>query len=151
MPRSRKKKNRGPFLILVLSGLMMIWGGVGYWTGPGIVGIIGDFIINFLLINNPMLEWYIHVIVWICAVFGAFGGFSVILGAHLIYPFNKITLGKLIVGLGAGMGLISFIFLLIIATLMGLWTVLGVLWFLATNIGWMGVVLSIYGRMKVKK
>ena len=53
-------------------------------------------------------------------------------------------------GLGAGVGLISFIFLLIIATLMGLWAILGIVWVVSTNIGWMGVVLSIYGRMRVK-
>lgn len=128
---------------------MMIWGGVGYWTGPGIIGAIGNFIINYFLITNLTLVWFIRFFVWICAIFGAFGGFSVIFGAILIYR-NHVTLGKFIVGLGAGVGLISFIFLLIIATLMGLWAILGVVWVVSTNIGFMGVVLSIYGRMKVQ-
>jgi hypothetical protein len=149
MSRTRKRKNTKPFWILVISGLMMIWGGVGYWTGPGIVGAIGNFIINYFLVSDSTLVWIIRVFVLICAFFGAFGGFSVIFGAILIYR-NYITLGKFVVGLGAGVGLISFIFLLIIATLMGLWAILGVVWVVSTNIGWMGVVLSIYGRMKVK-
>ncbi|MFX1286392.1 MAG: hypothetical protein ACFFB5_22345 [Promethearchaeota archaeon] len=149
MPRTRKKNNTKPFWILIVSGLMMIWGGVGYWTGPGIIGVIGNFIIDYFLVTDLTLAWFIRFFVLICAFFGAFGGFSVILGAIFIYK-NHITLGKFIVGLGAGVGLISFIFLLVVATLMGLWAILGLLWVLSTNIGWMGVVLSIYGRMKVQ-
>ena len=149
MPRTKKTNNTKSFWILVISGLMMIWGGVGYWTGPGIVGTIGNFIINYFLVTDLALVWFIRFFVWICAIFGAFGGFSVILGAIFVYR-EHITIGKFIVGLGAGVGLISFIFLLIIATMMGLWAILGVLWILSTNIGWMGVVLSIYGRKKVR-
>ncbi len=126
----------------------MIWGGVGYWTGSGAIGIIGNFIIDYFLVTNPTLVWFIRFFVWGCAIFGALGGFSVILSSIFIYR-EHVTSSKFIVGLGAGVGLISFVFLVIIVALMGLWAILGVLWVLSKNIGWMGVVLSIFSRMKV--
>ena len=71
MPKTRKKDNTKPFWILVISGLMMIWGGVGYWTGPGIVGLIANFIIDNFLVTDPILIWLIWSIIWICIVIGA--------------------------------------------------------------------------------
>ena len=145
--KKRKSRNRGACWILVISGLMMIGGGV--INGPGIIGAIGQFLVWSQFITNPLLVLIIAAIVWICAIFGFLGGFSVIFGAYVISK-NHIRLGKLIVGLGAGGGLFTLIILVILALLWGVSAILGLLWFVTHSVGALGVLLSIYGRMRVK-
>ena len=145
--KKRKPRNRGACWILVISGLMMIVGGV--INGPGIIGTIGQILVWSQFITNPLLILIIAAIVWICAIFGFLGGFSVIFGAYVISK-NHIRLGKFIVGLGAGGGLFTLIILLILALLWGVSAFLGFLWFVTHSVGALGVLLSIYGRMRVK-
>lgn len=124
----------------------MIVGGV--INGPGIIGAIGQLLLKSQIITSPLLVFLIAVVVWICAIFGFFGGFSVIFGAYLISK-NHIRLGKLIVGLGAGGGLFTLIILVLLALSWGISPFLGFLWAITHSIGAIGVLLSIYGRMKV--
>jgi len=123
---------------------MMIVGGV--INGPGIIGAIGQLFIKSQIITNPLLVFLIIVVVLICAIFGLFGGFSVIFGAYL-FSKNHIRLGKFIVGLGAGGGLFTLIFLVFLALSWGV--LMDFLWAITHSIGAMGILLSIYGRMKV--
>lgn len=144
--KRKKRSNKAACWILVISGLLMIVGGV--INGPGIIGAIGQLLIKSQIITSPLLVLLIAVVVWICAIFGLFGGFSVIFGAYLISK-NHIRLGKLIVGLGAGGGLFTLIILVILALSWGIYAFLGFLWAITHSIGAIGVLLSIYGRMKV--
>ncbi|MFX1505612.1 MAG: hypothetical protein ACFFDC_05810 [Promethearchaeota archaeon] len=97
MPRTRKRNNTKPFWILVYFGNHDDLGRSRDWTGPGIVGAIDNFIIDYFLVSDTTLVWIIRVFVLVFAFFGAFGGFSAIFGAILIYR-NRMTLGKFIVG-----------------------------------------------------
>jgi len=144
--KRKKRSNKAAYWILVISGLLMIVGGV--INGPGIIGVIGLLLLKSQIITSLLLVFLIAVVVWICAIFGFFGGFSVIFGAYLISK-NHIRLGKLIVGLGAGGGLFTLIILVILALSWGIYAFLGFLWALTHSIGAIGVLLSIYGRMKV--
>jgi len=144
--KRRKKSNTAACWILIISGLLMIVGGV--INGPGIIGVIGRILVWSEMITNTLLVILIAIIVWICAIFGFFGGFSVIFGSYLIYR-KHIRLGKFIVGLGAGGGLYTLIILVILALLWDVYVFLGLLWFVIHSIGAWGVLLSIYGRMKV--
>jgi len=145
--KKRKSRNRAACWLLVVSGMLMIAGGV--INGPGIIGAIGQLLVKSQLITNPILVLLIAVVVWICAIFGLFGGFSVIFGAYIISK-NHIRLGKLIVGLGAGGGLFTLIILVLLALSWGIYAFLGLIWALTHSIGAMGVLLSIYGRKKVQ-
>ena len=62
---------------------MMIFGGI--INGPGIIGVISQILLKTQIITNPILVIPIAIVVWICAIFGLFGGFSVLFGAYLIY------------------------------------------------------------------
>ena len=125
----------------------MVWGGIA--NGPGIVGAIGQLAINSDTIDNPMLVFLICLVIWVAAIFGALGGFSVILGAFIIRG-DHVRIGKIVVGLGAGMGLFTLIIMLILVVLGGINAVLVVLWLLTHSLGAIGIVLSIYGRAKVQ-
>jgi hypothetical protein len=145
--KKQKTGNKAACWILVVSGVLMIIGGV--INGPGIIGAIGQLLVQSQLITNPLLVLLITGIVWICAIFGFFGGFSVIFGAYTISK-NHIRLGKLIVGLGAGGGLFTLIILVLLALSWGVYAFLGLIWALTHSIGAIGVLISIYGRRKVK-
>ncbi len=142
--KRKKRSNKAACWILVISGLLMIVGGVV--NGPGIIGVIGLLLLKSQILTSFLLVFLIVVIVGICAIFGLFGGFSVIFGAYVISK-NHIRLGKLIVGLGAGGGLFTLIILVFLALSSGV--IMDFLWTLTHSIGAMGILLSIYGRMKV--
>ncbi len=99
-------KNKLPFAIGVIGGLLMISagaiGGIGLWAYlPLIIAILGlppevAYVINLLL---SILNWI-----------AAFGGFAVIFGSAL-FLVNRIGTGRFIIGLGAGMGIFSLIIL----------------------------------------
>ena len=145
--KKQKARNRAACWILVVSGILMIIGGV--INGPGIIGAIGQLLVKSQIITNPLLVLLISMIVRICAIFGLFGGFSVIFGAYVITK-NHIRLGKLIVGLGAGGGLFTLIILVLLALSWGIYAFLGFLWAIAHSVGAIGVLLSIYGRRKIR-
>ena len=81
------------------------------------------------------------------------GGISVIVGA-LIVSMNRYRLGKFIIGIGAGMGLIGLIIFIIINLIQGvivaefIGIILGIL---NGSYGFLGVILTIIARMKLKQ
>jgi len=70
------------------------------------------------------------------------GGFAVIIGAYLLYKKRR-TLGKFVVRLGAGMGLIEFLFLLATIFMEGLGSVIYFIILISQSLGWIGIVLAI--------
>ena len=98
---------------------------------------------------GPETALVLSIILMIFTIVALGGGISVIIGAILVSR-DKIGLGKFIIGLGAGMGLIGLIIFLITSMLAG--TVLAVVIGLINgSYGFLGVVLTIIARMKLKK
>ena len=112
--------------------------------------IIGDIVAKLL----PEYEAYLITFLGICVFIAGFGGLSVIVGA--IIAFKVRPMGKWIIGLGAGMGLIGFISWIVTGIIAGTLTgtvieiLIGLLLGPASY-GIIGVFITIFGRKKIKK
>jgi hypothetical protein len=74
------------------------------------------------------------------------GGIAVVIGTLLI-AISRIGLGKFVIGLGAGVGLIGLIIMLVETVMTGgVEALLDVLTLIAQSIAWIGVILSILAR-----
>ena len=133
-------ENKAPFVISLIGGLLMISagavGGIGLWAYlPVIIALLGfpaevAYPVNLLL---SVLNWV-----------AAFGGFAVIFGSAL-FLVNRIGTGRFIVGLGAGVGIFTLIFLFVGYILAGIspivWPII-----LLNSPGLLGAVLALVAR-----
>lgn len=136
--------NRLAFLLGLIGGILLISanvvGGIGLWQYlPLVVALLGlptdvVFVMNMIL---SALKWI-----------AGLGGIAVISGSILLL-MNRVSLGKFIIGLGAGMGLFSLILLFVGYFLSGTaivtWPLL--IW---ESPGLLGAILSILARFKAK-
>lgn len=134
-------------MILIISGLFVIEGNmVG---GSGIFGFFGHIILEQGYITDAYMIDLITAIIFVFGLIGSLGGITVLLGAGFIFFYRKI-LGKLLVALGTGMGLIGLFILFLTTFIAGIYAVLGLILIIIHSIGWIGVLLSIYGTKIVK-
>ncbi|MFX1346136.1 MAG: hypothetical protein ACFFAI_13575 [Promethearchaeota archaeon] len=120
------------------------------------VGSVAFFETLFDLIEEDVGEdvaKIVSLVIQILAYIAMAGGISVIVGA-LIVAMNHYRLGKFIIGLGAGMGLISLIIFLVSGIFEG--SVLDdlegiVLGIVNGSYGFLGILLTIIARIKMKK
>ncbi|TFG19380.1 MAG: hypothetical protein EU529_16395 [Promethearchaeota archaeon] len=90
----------------------------------------------------------LSIVLTIFAIIAALGGVAVIIGVILVTR-DKIGLGKFIIGLGAGMGLIGLIIFIISSFMAG---VLAIIYALINGgYGLLGVILTILARRTFKK
>ena len=131
-------------VLCIIGGLLMLISSV--------VGSVSFYALVFAEASKrlgPETTLILSIILMIFTIVALGGGISVIIGAILVSR-EKIGLGKFIIGLGAGMGLIGLIILLITSLLAG--TVLAVTSGLINgSYGFLGVVLTIIARLKLKK
>jgi len=131
-------------VICIIGGLLMLISSV--------VGSVSFFALVFAEASKrlgPETALVLSIILMIFTIVALGGGISVIIGAILVSR-EKIGLGKFIIGLGAGMGLIGLVIFLITSILAG--TVLAIASGLINgSYGLLGVVLTIIARLKLKK
>jgi hypothetical protein len=101
-------QNKLPFAIGVIGGVLMISagavGGIGLWAYlPLIIAILG---------MPAEVAYFVNILLSILNWIAALGGFAVIAGFALLL-FNRMRTGRFIIGLGASMGILSFILLLV--------------------------------------
>jgi len=130
-------KNRKAMFIAILAGLLLLIAGV---SGLATWETIKEFV-NKHIIDNNIVQIIFAILIFIASL----GGISVIAGGLLIGK-NKIGTGKLLITLGAGLGLIGLIFSIIVAYTEGNFT-LGSFF----SIGTIGLILSIIARVIAKK
>lgn len=135
-------------ILCIIGGILMFLGSlVG---GITIFVIIGEYATEQLGSDiGPAISILLSVLGYIAAA----GGIAVIIGA-IIVALDRYKLGKLIIGLGAGMGLIGLIIMLITGIMAG--TVINDVSGIASSIingsyGFAGVLLTILSRRKLKK
>ncbi|MFX0083523.1 MAG: hypothetical protein ACFE94_17385 [Candidatus Hodarchaeota archaeon] len=141
-------ENKKWILLCIIGGILMIISSV--------VGSITFFETLFSLIEADVGEdvaKIVSLVIQILAYVAMGGGISVIIGA-LIVAMDHYRLGKFIIGIGAGMGLLS----LIIAFITGIFEgsivedlegiVLGIV---NGSYGFLGILLTIIARLKLKK
>jgi hypothetical protein len=133
------------FGLCLIGGIMMIYAGVA-----GSVGIWGDLI----ALAASLAPGFADLLFWILLILeniATLGGIAVIIGAFL-FTTNRVGTGKFIVGIAAGMGIIGFIILIYnLYMAVGIAAILEIYNLLSNSMGLLGVVLTIIGRMIVKK
>jgi len=114
---------------------------VGLWALlPWLVAVLG-LPVEVAAVVNLVLTILLYV--------AGLGGVSVIIGS-LLFSWGRVRLGRLIVGLGAGIGVISLALSLAQMYLAGILNVTFLL-ALSQTPGWAGAVLSIVARFLAKE
>ena len=124
-----------------------------------IASIVGSatiyaFIVDEVSKRFPEYENFLRIFLGICIFIAGAGGVSVIVGA--IIAFKVRPIGKLIIGLGAGMGLIAFIIWIVTGIMAGTLTgtlleiIIGLLLGPASY-GIIGVFITVFARKRIKK
>jgi len=132
-----KTKNRKAVGIAIVAGILLLIAGV---NGVATWEIVKNFVTAYIVDN-----YIVHIIFAILIFIASLGGISVIIGALLIGK-NKILIGKFVIAIGAGLGLIGLIFTLIVAYAEENLTVSSFF-----SIGAIGLILSIVARALAKK
>ncbi|MHA1948795.1 MAG: hypothetical protein ACXAAO_09595 [Candidatus Thorarchaeota archaeon] len=135
-------KNQTPFALCFIGGLFLI--AAGYNHGIGTIFLIYAFIHAI-----AALAPYYFIIDFILIVLGIIawsGGYAVLLGGYLLTT-SHVRLGKFIIAIAAGFGLISFILTILWVYLIAGLAGLLVLTFLILNSIWaLGLILTIIAR-----
>lgn len=130
-------------LLCILGGILMIISSA--------VGSVSFFALVFGIASDLLGEEValaLSIVLTIFAIIAALGGVAVIIGVILVTR-DKIGLGKFIIGLGAGMGLIGLIIFIISSFMAG---VLAIIYALINGgYGLLGVILTILARRTFKK
>ncbi|MHA1255104.1 MAG: hypothetical protein ACTSPS_05825 [Promethearchaeota archaeon] len=138
----------GGIITCIIGGALMLL--------ASIVGTAASYLIIGDIVAKQLPEYRDLIITFlgICVFIAGFGGASVIVGA--IIAFKVRPMGKWIIGLGAGMGLIGFISWIVTGIIAGTLTgtvieiLIGLLLGPASY-GIIGVFITIFGRKKIKK
>ena len=129
--------------LCILGGILMII--------SSIIGSVSFFALVFGLASDLLgseAAFILSIVLIIFAFIAGLGGVAVILGVILVVR-DKIGLGKFIIGLGAGMGLIGFIIFIITSIMAGPLAIIYAL--INGSYGLLGVILTIFARRKFKK
>ena len=117
------------------------------WIGS--IGFIADIAI-YAQTYFPAAAEAITLVLSILLYIASLGGIAVIIGGLLI-AINRIGTGKFVIGLGAGVGLIGLIIMLVEAYLAGgIAALTEILTLISQSIAWIGVILSIVARNRAK-
>ena len=130
-------KTKSAMILALLAGILLLISGI---SGLATWETIKNFVTENI-IDNTIVQFVFAILIFIASL----GGLSVIAGGILIGK-NKIRTGKLLILLGAGMGLVGLIFTIAVAYVEGSLT-LGSFF----SIGTIGLILSIIARIMVKR
>ena len=141
-------RNKVSVILCIIGGILMI-----------IASIVGtattyQIIVDFLSKSFPDYETYLRILLTICIFIALGGGISVIIGS--IITFKSLGLGKWIIGIGAGMGLIGLIIFIVTGIIAGsiTGTVLEIIIGLLLgpmSYGIIGVFMTIFARRAMSK
>lgn len=129
--------------LCILGGILMIISSV--------VGSVSFFALVFDFASDLLgseAAFVLSIVLTIFAIIAGLGGVAVIIGAILVVK-DKIGLGKFIIGLGAGLGLIGLIIFIITSFMAGPLAIIYAL--INGSYGLLGVLLTIFARRKFKK
>jgi len=137
------KRNLVAATLSCLAGLVLIISGT---SGPiGIYLIILDKLPLF--INDTLILSVTAFVALFLIVLSSLGGFTVILGGYMVFR-SHITTGKLLIGLGAGVGIPWLLFMLF--TVMATQELSSVITQHSVT-GWIGIIASFVARLIAKK
>jgi hypothetical protein len=133
------KTNSLGFVLSIIGGTLLIVSGT---RGP-----IGIFMIILqklpLFIKDALVLAITTAAALILVVISSLGGFTVILGGYLIYK-KHVGTGKLLIGLGAGVGIPWLLYILF--TIMATQEVTAII-AQHSIVGWTGIIISFIARI----
>ncbi|MFW9870171.1 MAG: hypothetical protein ACFFEL_11155 [Candidatus Thorarchaeota archaeon] len=133
-------RNGVPIILALIGGFLLFQVG---WVGS--IGFIDD-IAAYALVYFPTMADIVTLILTILLYIASMGGIAVIIGG-IVIAIDRISFGKFIIGLGAGIGLIGLIIMLAEAVMAGgIDALLDVLTIISQSLAWIGVILSIMAR-----
>jgi hypothetical protein len=152
LPERKSKNEGGPgkirfaFLLALIAGILMIVAGM-----TGSIGILGTAGAE-LQAQFPQYADAIGWVLMILTAISSLGGVAVIAGGFLILG-GRLTTGKLLIGLGVGIGLIGVIISLIsgLAAGYGLQASFVAMFAAGQTLGWVAILLSILARLFARK
>ena len=130
-------RNTQVMRIAIIAGLLLIIAGI---SGLATWETIKDFVTTHI-VDNSIIQIVFAILIFIASL----GGIAVIIGGILIGK-NSVGLGKFIIALGAGLGLIGLIFSFLITYIEGNLTIVSFF-----SLGAIGLILSIIARILAKK
>ncbi len=135
-------KNQLPFVLCLIGGLLLV--SVNYTHGVNTIALLYIFLHGITALA-PYI-FIIDAILLVLWLIAWFGGASVIAGGYLLTT-SYVRLGKIVIAIAAGFGLISLILTVLWVLLVSGWAGLLVLSLLIANTGWaMGLILTIIAR-----
>jgi len=138
-------KNGLSIALALIGGFLLVQAS---WVGN--VGFIADIVYFAQNYFSPLMSETVELVLTILFYIASLGGVAVIIGGVLI-GLSRIRIGKFVIGLGAGVGFFGLIIMLVEAYMIG--GVLGftqILTYVSQSIAWIGVIMSIVARRKVK-
>ena len=136
-------KNQIPILFAFIGGILLVQTA---WVGSvGFLADIATYAMTYFPTSAEVVTFILNVLVYIAGL----GGIAVVIGG-ILFLMNRIGTGKFIIGLGAGIGLIGLIIMLVEAVMAGgVEALLDVVTLISQSIAWIGVILSIIARRTV--
>lgn len=139
-------RNQTPFVLCLIGGLLLL--GANYTHGVATIVFIYIFLhsIAFLAPIYIVID-AILLVLWLIAWSG---GFAVIIGGFFLTT-SHIRLGKFIIAVSAGFGIISLFLAVLWVVLVSGWVGLVFLTWLILNTAWaLGLILTIIARSTAK-
>ncbi|TFF91211.1 hypothetical protein EU545_05065 [Candidatus Thorarchaeota archaeon] len=134
-------QNMKSFILCLIGGILLIVAGA--------VGSIGALEFMTLIGTIPELEFivpYVDILLKVLVFIASLGGIGVIAGGFLLTT-PRVGTGKFIIGIAAGMGLIGLIIQLVkVVYFAGIEGLFNLLEAISQSIGWIGIILTIFGR-----
>ncbi len=124
-------------ILAVVAGILLIIGNVS--GSSGILGIALEFVMPY---SSGHVADMLAIVLQALNYIASLGGIAVIVGGLLIYKDRK-WIGKFIVRLGAGMGLIGFLLLLVSVIIQGWTSAVAFALLISQSTGWIGIILAI--------
>jgi hypothetical protein len=151
--QTSKKKEESHTGRLRTASFLAIVGGICLLVA-GVSGGVGIYAFAFTEIaaHFPSLASVLGTLLAVLTVIASFGGIAVIVGGLLILG-GRVTTGKLLIALGAGVGIFGILIGLATGLAQGWGLVASAMAVFATGqtLGWVGIFLSIFARMIAKK
>jgi len=137
-------RNRVSVALALIGGFLLFQVG---WVGG--IGFIDD-IAAYAILYFPAIADLMTMILTALLYIASLGGIAVIIGGILIAMRREGT-AKFVIGLGAGIGLIGLIIMLIEAYMAGgVAALMDVVTLISQSIAWIGVILSIMARRTIR-
>lgn len=99
-------RNKLPLALGLISGLLMIFSGMT--GGAGLWGMLLGWALSLVTVT-PEVMLVLTIFLGVLNFIGAFGGFVVILGSLLLLT-SRVRIGKFIISIGAGLGILGVFF-----------------------------------------